>query len=121
MKFKCTVKHNGIHVQLTLNNMLDKALKTNSTQAYKDYAAEPNWNINKLKKDIALLEIEIENDRHGAFGVKTEKYDFILVRTGYATNSGTITTGLDIDLLNSKISRLNSMNERLKSLELLKK
>lgn len=87
-------------------DLTEKALKTNGCNL--SDLAVPSWNINKLKKDIALLEVEIEELRHQAFGCNFSK------------NKRLRMSGLDYDLLNSKISRLNSMNERLKSLELLK-
>jgi len=78
------LKKNAMNGKTSNIDLTEKALKTNGCNL-SDFT-EPKWNKHKLEKDIAILETEISNLRHSAFGAKCEKYDnMITIRTGILT------------------------------------
>jgi len=102
---------NGIHVLLILNNMLDKALQTNSSQnAPIDKKCvldvpefrEPDFNAVTIQKRIDELDNEIDEIRHSAFVHKSY----------YGTG---ICGGIDEIDLQAKITLRDSLIENLKT------
>jgi hypothetical protein len=77
--------------------MLNKALETNSTQEFKDYASEPNFNPHHIGKRIDELNLEID----------------YLRRNAWSQN------GTDAIILKSKIAIRDSLICNLKSIKLL--
>jgi len=99
------LKKNVMSEKTNSIDLVKKATETNGCNL-SDFA-EPQWNKHRLEKDIILLESDIYELRKQAFAQKNK--------------TGISISGVDIDLLQAKISRLDSMKVRLESLELINK